>query len=325
MVLLSRQKLIVGLLVILLLFIVPQTRGTTQQQEEGQISIVIDFSHNSTYTIAKRNFTEAVGFFANYPEYQVRILHDGELTAANLSRSHILVIPNPMTNYTASELDVISEYVGRGGSLFLLGDYQVTNRQIGNPLAVNLILQALFEPRIQFTTVTGNDGTEGDAIIDSGAARILPYNIEVNSSYLIPHQNREAIIAGINSVIVAGGSLTTTYPDLIVSTGSETSQAIALNGEVIQDQPAWLAAFWIGNSRVVLCSSTTMFSDTTCLATNQSWFQSEDNSVLWYNVFRWMSLEMVQDPTQIMIFFVALVLIVGLVVFAYSLWRTKRG
>ncbi|MFX1318283.1 MAG: hypothetical protein ACFE9D_03205 [Promethearchaeota archaeon] len=324
MVFLSRQRLIVGLLVILLLFIVPQVKGAAQQ-EEGQISIVIDFSHNSTYSVAKRNFTEAVGFFSNHPEYQVRTLEDGELIAANLSRSHILVIPNPMINYSDSELEVISDYVGRGGSLFLLSDYQVTDRQIGNPLTVNLILQALFESRIRFTTVTDNDGTEGDAIIDSVATEILPYNIEVNSSYLIPRPNREAIVAGINTVIVAGGSLTTTYSDLIVSTGSETSQAISLNGDVIQNQPGWLAAFWIRNSRVVLCSSTTMFSDTTCLATNQSWFQSEGNSELWHNIFKWITLDLVQDPTQIMIFFVALVLIVGLVVFAYSLWRTKRG
>jgi hypothetical protein len=305
-------------------FVVPQVSGASQT-EEGQISIVIDFSHNSIYSVAKRNFTEAVGFFANYPEYQVRILDNGELTAANLSRSHILVIPNPTENYSASELGVISEYVNRGSSLFLLSDFQVPNRRIGNPLTVNLILQALLESRIQFTTVADNDRTEGDAIIDTEEAQILPYNIEVNSSHMFSYPNRELLFSGINSVIVAGGSLTTTYSELIVSTGSETSQAVRLNGDVIQDQPGWLSAFWIGSSRVVLCSSTTMFSDTNCLATNQSWFQSEDNSALWYNIFKWMSVNLVQDPTPIMVFFVALVLIVGFVVFAYSFWRTKRG
>jgi hypothetical protein len=74
----------------------------------------------------------------------------------------------------------------------------------------------------------------------------------------------------------------------------------------------------------VLCSSTTMFSDTTCVGTNQSWFQSMDNAVLWFNIFRWMSLDLVQDPTLIMVFFVVLVLIAGFAVFAYSLLRTKR-
>lgn len=323
MALMSRQKFIVGFLVILLLFIVPQAKGSTQQ-EEGQISIVFDFSHNSTFSINKQNFTEAIGFFVDYPEYQIRILEDGELTAANLSRSHILVIPNPMDNYSTSELEVISDYVLQGGSLFLLSDYQVADRRVGSPIVGNMILQTLSESRIRFTTFTNNNNTEGDAIIDSENSRILSYNVEVNSSYLYSQLHRESLIAGINSIMVAGGSLTTELSDLVVSSGAETSQAVAINGDWIQDQPGWLSAFWIGSSRIVLCSSTTMFSDTMCVGTNQSWFQSLDNGVLWYNIFRWMSLDLVQNPTQIMIFFVALVLVVGIVVFVYSLWRTKR-
>ncbi|MHA2405450.1 MAG: hypothetical protein ACXADB_01510 [Candidatus Hermodarchaeia archaeon] len=323
MAVMSRQKLIVGFLIVLLLFIIPQARGTTQQ-EEGQISIVFDFSHNSTFSVTKRNFTEAVGFFTDLPEYQIRILEDGELTAANLSRSHILVIPNPESNYSVSELEVISDYVNQGGSLFLLSDYQVEHRPIGNPFAVNMILQALLESRIQFSTYTDGNTTEGDAIIDTVNSRIHSHYVEVNNSYLYSQLNRESLIVGIDSLIVAGGSLTTAATDLIISTGAETSEAVTLSGDFVATQPGWLSAFWIGSSRIVLCSSTTMFSDTTCVGTNQSWFQSLDNSVLWFNIFRWMSLDLVQDPTLIMIFFVVLVLVAGFAVFVYSLWRTKR-
>jgi len=323
MAVMSRQKLIVGFLIILLLFIIPQTKGATQQ-EEGQISIVFDFSHNSTFSVTKRNFTEAVGFFTDLPEYQIRILEEGELTAANLSRSHILVIPNPVSNYSVSELEVISDYVRQGGSLFLLSDYQVEHRPIGNPFVVNMILQALLESRIQFTTYTDGNTTEGDAIIDSSNSRVQPYYVEVNSSFLYSQLNRESLIGGIDSLIIAGGSLTTGLSDLIISTGAETSEAVALGGDFVANQPGWLSAFWIGSSRIVLCSSTTMFSDTTCVGTNQSWFQSLDNAALWFNIFRWMSLDLIQDPTPIMIIFVTLVLVAGFAVFAYSLWRTKR-
>lgn len=323
MAVMSRHKLSVGFLVVLLLFIVPQVNGATQQ-EEGQISIVFDFSHNATFSVTKRNFTEAVEFFTDLPEYQIRILEDGELTAANLSRSHILVIPNPVSNYSVTELEVISDYVRQGGSLFLLSDYQVEQRPVGNPFVVNNILQALLESRVQFTTHTDGNITEGDAIIDSVNSRILSYNIEVNSSYLYSQLNRESLIVGIDSLIVAGGSLTTDFSELIISTGAETSEAIAPSGDLITNQPGWLSAFWIGSSRIVLCSSTTMFSDITCVGTNQSWFQSMDNAVLWYNIFRWFSLDLVQNPTPIMMFFVTLVLIAGFAIFAYSLWRTKR-
>jgi hypothetical protein len=234
------------------------------------------------------------------------------------------VIPNPIDNYSSSELEVITEYVHRGGSLFLLSDFQVTNRRIGNPLSLNLILQALLEHRIRFTTYVDGNETQGDAIIDLNSSQNLLYNIEVNSSYLYSHPNREPLINGISSLLVAGGSLSAVYSDLIIASGSETSQAVTIGGNVIRYQPSWLSAFWIGQSRIVLCTSTTMFSDTTCVVTNQSWFQSLDNSKLWYNIFRWMSLDLVQNPIQIMLFFVALILVVGVVIFGYSLWRTKR-
>ncbi|MFX1565938.1 MAG: hypothetical protein ACFFCH_08110 [Promethearchaeota archaeon] len=323
MVHIARHRLIVCFLVLLLLFIVPYTSGTSQQ-EEGQIVIVFDFSHNTTYSVAKGNFSEAIGFFGDLPEYQVRLLETGELTAANLSRSHILVIPNPMDNYSSSELEVISDYISQGGSLFLLSDFQVVNRRIGNPLSVNSILQALLEPRIRFTTFVDGNETQGDAIIDLNSSHILSYNIEVNSSFLYSYPDRELLINGITSLLVAGGSLLSVYSDLIIASGSETAQAVSVGGHVLRPQPSWLSAFWIGQSRIVLCSSTTMFSDTTCIVTNQSWFQSGDNSVLWYNIFRWMALDLVHNPVQIMLFFVALVLVVGVVVFGYSLWRTKR-
>ncbi|MFX1510028.1 MAG: hypothetical protein ACFFBR_06955 [Promethearchaeota archaeon] len=319
----SRQRLIVCFLIFLLLFIVPYTSGTSQE-EEGQIVIVFDFTHNTTYSVSKRNFTEAIEFFDSHPEYQVRLLDTGELSAANLSRSHILVIPNPMHNYSTSELLVISDYVHQGGSLFLLSDFQIANRQIGNPLSANLILQNLLEHRVRFTTFVDGNETQGDAIIDLNSSQILSYNIEVNSSYLYSQSDREPLITGVRSLMVAGGSLSAVYSNLIIASGSETSQAVSIDGQVLRNQPTWLSAFWIGQSRIVLCSSTTMFSDTTCVVTNQSWFQSLDNSVLWYNIFRWMSMNLVQNPVQVMLFFVALILVVGVVIFSYSLWLTKR-
>jgi hypothetical protein len=320
----SRQQIIVGLMVILLIFVTPQV-GTATLGEEGQITIIIDFSHDQLFSPINRNFSQAIDYLQDYPEYFVRILQEGELTAENLSRSHILVIPNPGSNYSSSEQEVISNYVAHGGSLFLLGDYQVEGRQIGNPVALNEILQRLPEERIEFTTFVDGINTQGDTIIDSVNSIGIPYNIQINGSGFNTNFNRDLFAADINSIIIAAGSLTTDISDLLVSTGAETSKAVTINGQHINNQPGWLAAFEIGTSRIALCTSTTMFADTICAATNQSWFQSMDNSQLWSNIIRWISFPLLQDPTPIMIFFIVLALIAGIIVFVYVVWLKKRG
>ncbi len=318
------KQVVVGLLVILFLCFLPPTSAQAQR-EEGQVTIVFDFTHDQPFSPAKRNFTQAIDFFQNYPEYTVRILQDGVLTAENLSRSHILVIPNPGRNYSASEIDVISEYVADGGSLFLLSDYQIAERPFGNPVALNAILQGLPESRIQFTTLSTENETLGDAIIDPENSQLLSYNIQVNNTNINSYPSREIFSVGINSLLIAGGSLTTETPELIMSTGAQTSQSVTINGDILQNQPGWLAAFQIANSRIVLSTSTTMFTNTLCAATNATWFDSKDNTQLWSNIFRWMSIFLVEDPTPVMIFFVTLVLIAGIIVFGYSIWRKRRG
>lgn len=318
------KQVVAGLLVVLFLCVLPPVSGQPQP-EEGQVTIVFDFSHDQPFSPAKRNFTQAIEFFQNYPEYSVRLLQEGVLTAENLSRSHILVIPNPGKNYSASEISVISEYVAAGGSLFLLSDYQVTERPFGNPVALNAILQALPESRIQFTTLITDNETLGDAIIDPENSQLLSYNVQVNNTNINSYPSREIFSVGINSLLIAGGSLTTDTPDLIMATGAQTSQSVTINGDILQHQPGWLAAFQVAYSRIVLSTSTTMFTNTLCAATNSTWFDSNDNAQLWYNIFRWMSISLVEDPTPVMIFFVTLVLIAGIIVFGYSIWRKRRG
>ena len=321
---LGHRVLIVGILSILLFSVLPRP-SVLAQQDEGQITIVFDFSHDQLFSPQKRNFTQALDFLNSQPEYFIRILEEGELTAENLTRSHILVISNPGMNYSNSELEVISNYIIQGGSLFLLGDFQVGDRPIGNPLALNGILHALEVSGIQFTTHMEDNETQGDAIVDPANSQVLSYNVEVDGTYFSTDLPRAIIRSGIASLLVAGGSLTTSSPNYVMATGADTSEAVSISGQTIQSQPAWLAAFLYENSHIVLCTSTTMFTDTLCAATNTSWFDSADNAQLWSNIVRWMAIPLIQDPTPVMIFFVGIVLLVGIVLFVYSLWLKRRG
>jgi len=314
---LGRWIFIAGVITILLFAHIPRT-SVLAQQDQGQITIVFDFSHDQLFSPQKRNFTQAIDYLAAKPEYFIRILEEGDLTAENLTRSHILVLANPGKNYSSTEHEVISNFTAQGGALFLLSDYQVTERPIGNPLALNDILQAIGILGIRFTTFIEENETQGDAIIDPLNSQVLPYNVEVDETYLSTDLSRGVISAGIESLIVAGGSLTTSNPNFIMSTGSDTSQAVSLTGQAISNQPAWLAAFTYENSQIVLCTSTTMFTDTYCAATNSSWFESSDNALLWSNIIRWMALPLVQDPTPIMMFFVAIVLLAGIFLFVFG-------
>ena len=323
MVRLCRRVFIAGVLAILLISLIPRI-SVLAQQEEGQITIVLDFSHDQLFSPQNRNFTQAIDFLISQPEYFVRILEEGKLTEENLTHSHILVVSNPGKNYSSLELEVISNYLAQGGSLFLLGDYQVVERPIGNPVALNRILQALEISGVRFTTFNEGNETQGDAIVDSVTAQVLSYNIEVDGTYLSTDLTRGIISSGIETLLVAGGSLTTSNPNLIMSTGSDTSEAVSLSGQTISSQPAWLAAFSKENSRIVLCTSTTMFSDTLCATTNSSWFESSDNAILWSNIIRWMAVPRVHDPTPIMVFFVGCVFLAGIILFVYSVWLKRR-
>jgi hypothetical protein len=320
---LRRRTALAVLLVGLLLFAIPRL-GTVAYSEEGQVNVVFDMSHDQSFSLLKQNFTQAIDFFKNHTEYFIRIHATGELSAQNLSRAQILVISNPNRNFSIAEVEVVSNFVASGGALFLLGDYQAKERRIGNPVALNQILGKILGDRIRFTTVEHANQTQGDAIVDTAHNLTLPFNIRIAGS-TISAGAREMIGLGVGEVLLAGGSLTTNWTDAIVSRAANTSQAIAVDGDVIADQPAWLAAFWIGAARIVLCTSTTMFSDTICAGLNQTWFQSLDNKVLWFNIFDWLSAPLMLNPVPVMIAFVAIAFLVGVGLYGYSLRVKRRG
>lgn len=297
--------------------------GVAAYPEEGQVAIVFDMSHDQPLSYAKRNFTMAIDFFLEHSEFFPRIHSSGEINATTLARARILVIPNPGRNFSTQELKVVADFVAAGGALFLLCDYQTGDRAIGNPEALNQILAAISEDRIWFTTYREGNETQGDAIVDLANNITLAYNIFIEGT-TITAETREMIGYGVKRVIIAGGSLTTSSEGLVVSRGANTSRAVAINGQVIQDRPPWLAAFWIGEARIVLCTSTTMFSDTRCAGLNESWFQCEDNALLWYNIFKWLARPLIHNPTPIMVVMVAVVLLVGVGLLGYTLWQKRK-
>jgi len=291
--------------------------------EEGQVNIVFDMSHDQPLSYSKRNFTKAIDFFREHTEFLPRIHSKGEINATTLARARILVIPNPGKNFSSQELGVLSDFVAKGGSLFLLCDYQTGDRAIGRPEILNRILAAISEERIRFTTYQSDNETCGDAIIDLENNITLGYNVFIDGAE-ISAEKREMIGYGVRRVVIAGGSLSTSWDGLIVSRGANTSQAVTVEGQVIQNRPPWLAAFWIGKARVVLCTSTTMFSDTRCAGLNESWFQCEDNAILWYNIFKWMTQPLIHNPTPIMIVMASISLLTGTGLFCYVLVEKRR-
>ena len=74
-------------------------------------------------------------------------------------------------------------------------------------------------------------------------------------------------------------------PNKVIATGSNYSLA-GLEGS---SQPAWLVASIVGQSRIVLCGSTRMFSDVKPAKSDITWYQSKDNARLWQNIFSWLA------------------------------------
>ncbi|MHA1928418.1 MAG: DUF4350 domain-containing protein, partial [Candidatus Thorarchaeota archaeon] len=126
--------------------------------------ILFDLSHYSYYGV---DYWDDTGFsFSRYASWRNDMVsshytfdkyYDGDFTAENLAPYDMLVINTPDTNFTASEVAVVTDWVADGGGLFVLGDIGVFSdaNKNANYLMSNFSLEVDLVneyPTIDFTT-----------------------------------------------------------------------------------------------------------------------------------------------------------------------------
>ncbi|MFX1518575.1 MAG: hypothetical protein ACFFCD_01435 [Promethearchaeota archaeon] len=263
---LSRYKLILLCLMLFILLLQFTEVSVSQSVYAKEKKIVLfDEVHLQFYNSERLH--SAIASLNDSEDYTV-FINRQRFSEVSLLGVDILFIGNPERSFTNQELFAISEYLKNGGNLFLLGDPR------DNPSNLNDIIDT-----IQYTDARFSR----EVIFDE------EHNLnEISTQIIISQEDlleSSPIANGVQEICTQSIWVEDNDPTKVVATGSNFSLA-GLEG---RSQPAWLVASIVGRSRIVLCGSTRMFSDTKPAKSDVTWYQSKDNARLWQNIFSWLA------------------------------------
>ncbi|MFW9845148.1 MAG: hypothetical protein ACFFD6_00245 [Candidatus Thorarchaeota archaeon] len=285
-------------------------------------------------------------------KYIVRINND-PIRNTTLSDVDILLLAEPdrSNEFTPSEVAAISEMLGNGSSMLLLGDPTIGQNStywadqqfndIGDNIALNVLLDALniTGPRFSVNYTESDDRYWADAMFDWNQTlnATSPWVIPLDSS---TWDTTHPIFQNINELLVMTATLKPLDMVSSIATGYETSFAqykrsdfsmanyTYLNQTLFEERPlsysaingsfpTWMSAFEYNKSRIIISGSAIMFSgrNIDVQESGTQWFYSADNARLFMNMLDWLSAEFVEPPTAIapMLIISAAILVVGVV------------
>lgn len=292
--------------------------------------------------------------------YTVRI-NDDPIRNTTLSDVDILLLAEPdrSNEFTRSEVAAISEMLGNGSSMLLLGDPAIGQNStywsdqqfndIGETIALNVLLDALniTGPRFSVNYTETDERYWGDAMFDWNQTlnATSPWVISLDSS---TWDTTHPIFQNINELVLMTATLKPLDLVSSIATGYETSFAqykrsdfsmanyTYLNQTLFEERPlsysaingsfpTWMSAFEYNKSRIIISGSAIMFSGRTLdiQGSQAQWFYTADNARLFMNMLDWLSAEFVEPPAAIipMLIVSSTILIVGV---AYYLLRKIR-
>lgn len=289
----SKKRIIVSLgIIIMVVTSLYPTSGVIMDEKSPPIVILFDFGHNQFFN--ETYYSKAIEALKEMKindtqSIEIRITH-GTLNETILAGVDVLIITNPGENasYSDAEYFAISEWFKNyGKGMFLLSNpYSENNSIIGRPQILNNILlnDYLSITGIEFLSVSSADEKPDVVVCDTCGLDPKGYII------------RTAIPKGNNShEILTNVSVITTYSQSLQS----TSPVLSLNKsmyvyypdgstQLLEESPIILAAKEVGDFKVLLSGSTIMFSDLPVRNLGTSWFEADNNSLLWKNSIKWL-------------------------------------
>ena len=270
------------------------------QSDSTPYSILFDEAHNQYYTYSNQRFKTALDYLNQTVEFEVYLNRKATTRFDNITKLapfDLIIIgnPGPKGNFSATEIGVLKNYTDLGGDLFLLCNYNDINNPFpdgnitGHASYLNNLTKKLSLP-VVFTSY--------DLLTEY-------YHIPLGKRWIIEIQSSNfpsshPITQKLSSVLVFTSGLNLTAPPNFVATGYSESYLIDINNNTITDTP-WLFATERGASKIILCGSTVMFSDTNITTTpgydftGVSWIDALDNLRLWANLIQWTSIVVIPN------------------------------
>lgn len=283
--------------------------------------ILFDQGHKQYYTYSNTRFKTAIDYLNQTAEFKVYLNNNTLDNITTLLPYSLIIIgnPGPNGNFSAKELDTLKNYIEQGGSLLLLGNYNGVGEAnpdgniTGHSSYLNNLTRVLRLPAC-FTSY--------DLWEKSGSPNLplgVQWIINLGSSNF---QTSNPIAQKLTNILVLTSGLNVTETQNIIAAGYPDSQLAGPNYARINETP-WLFATQIGASKIILCGSTTMFSDTNITNelgkqyTGIHWIQALDNLRLWANIFQWFLMIVIPDFFTIYLTISLIIIAAGISLFVY--------
>ncbi|UCG03703.1 MAG: hypothetical protein JSW11_06890 [Candidatus Heimdallarchaeota archaeon] len=236
------------------------------------------------------------------------VFNTGKINSTSLEGIDIFVATNPQLEYTREESKFVSRFLNEGKGLLLLanplnednetlnGRGDIINDFIGY-LESGFLLGKFWE----FYKVV-EDIRPADIVVNEFTNAGEPYylHLDVNSSsheILSIDKNITSIVTHTCSIEDAA------FPVLTASTEASTRSISGEPGSTTLIDGKLLLMGTTGpeietGAQVIVGGSSIMFSDLEGPFENYSWYESENNSYFWWNIFDWLAATSPETPTH---------------------------
>lgn len=255
-------------------------------------------------------FDEAHGQYFNHSLYSKAlsdltrngmeiIINNDTIDRTTLDGVDIFVSTNPKNSFTFEERHYISEYLRQGKSMFLLANplNEENDSLNGRGFIFNDFINyaapniGLTESIIKFWVNSGElSAIQATDVVmndfsNAGIASYLLLNINSSNHDIL------SIDQNVTSVITYSCSITDSKENIIVASSEAYAETVYNSIHSYSTDITLIGS--IGpldnGARILLSGSSLMFSDLNDSIIHSSWYESENNSILWNNIFKWLA------------------------------------
>ncbi|MHA1973783.1 MAG: hypothetical protein ACTSW1_12360 [Candidatus Hodarchaeales archaeon] len=281
-----------------------------------QVVILFDESHGQFFN---RTLYRSALADLNNSNYYI-VFNTQTINKTTFEGVDIFVSTNPGEGFSTFERFYITEFLKKGKSAFLLANPLIEDNESLNGRG-DLLNDILNEPELETISrfwTNPNDLTavkRADVVINEfeNAGKDEYLEVQLNSSdHEILNKNNN----NVTSIITYSCSVEHSREDIITAPSQAYAKTVL---DDIHDYASNIVLFGSPgktdyNTRIVLSGSSIMFSDINDNVLNQTWYESANNSILWNNIFDWLTETVTEEEIPSIPEMEVLTLIEGIVI-----------
>ncbi|MHA1214922.1 MAG: hypothetical protein ACTSR2_06200 [Candidatus Hodarchaeales archaeon] len=266
-----------------------------------QVVVLFDEGHEQFFN---RTLYKSALADINNSNYYI-VFNNQPINKTTFEGVDIFVSTNPGKGFSTVERFYISEFLKKGKSAFLLANPLVENNNSLNGRG-DLLNDILNEPDLQTVSRfwTNPDDLSAfkraDVVVNEfkNAGKDEYLEVQLNSS---DHEILNEENNNVTSIITYSCSIKNSREDIITAPSQAYAKTVLDN---IHDYASNIVLFGSPGktdyeTRIVLSGSSIMFSDINDTVLGRTWYESANNSILWKNIFTWLTETVSEEETPV--------------------------